>query len=102
MYNYDFNGDNIKEEYLDKTVEINGKVHVLNVVLTSKKLMFFKNVVDTLIEKSLGVCVTPEYELLFEMNLCDIKCTCEDNDTHIAHADNMITIYDLKLNANCD
>ncbi len=95
MYNYDFDNEKVTYEKVNCVAEINQREIFTNILVTDRNLLLFYNPNrGTLNERTMGVILSPEYELLRKINLEDIKYSCEDNNTYI---DNDIVIYDFDL-----
>jgi hypothetical protein len=96
MYNYSFKDEKVIFEKVDSLVEFNDKCYTLNILVTTKNLLLFKNINDDFLKrKSIGVFATPEYELVFKMLLNDISYSCESGDT-ILNNENII-LLDIDL-----
>lgn len=99
MYNYDFNKEIIKQEYINKLVSINDKEIFVNIIITDKNLLFFYNYDnDFVTKKAQGILLTTNYELIFQEELNNLNYECDEDNTYI-NIDEVI-IYDFILRGN--
>lgn len=96
MYNYNFANEKVIFEKVNCVAEINQKEILVNILLTKQNLLFFYNINSGILkEKTMGVIVGPEYDLLLKISLNNLKYTCEGNNTFIDNGN--VTIYDFIL-----
>lgn len=96
MYNYDFKSENILCEKHNVFAVIKEKELFVNIIVTNKNLLIFYNLDnDFVMQKTKGVFISANYELLVKYNLNNIKYYCENANTII---DNDVILYEFLLN----
>lgn len=96
MYNYDFNNEKVLFEKPNTLVKINENTYYLNVLITESNILLFKDLNrDFVKQKSLGVFVSSEYELVKSISLKDLNYKCVEEDTIINNEE--IVLYDVRL-----
>ena len=95
MYNYDFNDEFVLYEFNDYLVSVKDKELYLNILITNKNLLlFYDNSKDFIVQKSQGVFVNPNYDLILKLNLNNINHKVVDENSIIN--DNII-IYNFDI-----
>lgn len=96
MYNYDFNNEKVLFEKLNTLVEINDNTYYLNVLITESNILLFKDLnSDFVKQKTMGVFISSEYELVKSIPLKDLNYKCVEEDTIINNEE--IVLYDIRL-----
>lgn len=97
MYNYDFKNNEIINEIVENLVSINSKEFIANIIVTKNKILIFENILRNTVLSGRGIYEMPQYELILEINLDEIKYRVDDNNTIININENEVIIYSFNL-----
>lgn len=96
MYNYDFSNEKVKFEKFNTLVEINGNIYNLNILVTNRNILLFKDInSDFVKQKAMGVFLSSEYELVKSVPLKHLNYTFDGQNTYINKEE--IIIYDFYI-----
>ena len=98
MYNYDFKNKKIVLELVNVLVSIDDKDLILNIIITNHDLLLFKNIKLNTVISGRGIYEMPEYELVFNAKLNDIKFKIDDLNTLIKYGDKEVILFNFDLN----
>ena len=97
MYNYDFSNEKVLFEKVNVFVEIDNNTYFFNVLITDINILLFRDLnKDFVKQKSMGVFISSEFELIKSISLSNLNYKCIDEDTIIKNEE--IVLYDINLN----
>jgi hypothetical protein len=98
MYNYDFENEKVLEEFVNMAVDVNKKRMVLDIIITNRNILMFRETTQDNVLSSVYVHHIPKYELLYLFDKdVEIKNEPTPDDTTIQAKDETIVIYNLDL-----
>ena len=98
MYNYDFDNEKIIKEFTNTKIDINGDRKVLDIILTDKNILIFReSTQDNVLKAAIFIHQIPKYDLLYSFTK-NVKMTnAPTMDDTTIHGEDEITLYNINL-----
>ncbi len=99
MYNYPFrdNEEYVISEETDVNCQSCESNILVNILLTNKNILIFKDTDKDNPLKSQGIQTMPEYEVCFKIALNNMNYTINEKDTILNVNNNFITLYNFNI-----
>lgn len=99
MYNYPFrdNEEYVLSEFADVNCQADGSNMLVNILLTNKNILIFKDTDRDNPLKSGGIQTMPEFDVCFKIPLDNMNYTINEEDTILNIDNDVVTLYNFNI-----